>query len=435
MLAYYFDLALRSFRASKALSLLMVLALGLGIGACMTTLTVYHVLSGDPIPGKSQRLFNVQLDAADMVGYKPGEEPLLQLTRSDAEALLRDKRGQRQVMMTGGFNAVQTNDAASKPFYVDSRFTSADFFAMFDAPFAHGGGWDARADAEAARVVVISKSLNDKLFAGQNSVGRELRVNNVVLRVVGVLQDWRPVPHYFDLTASGAYGKTAAFYVPFSLAMEKRFAASGNMHCWGKPTVGSLRGLNVSCAWVQYWVELAAAADAPAYRQYLAQYSEEQRRTGRFERPANVRARDVVGWLTHRQVLPGDVKLQLWLAFAFLLVCLTNTVGLLLAKAMRRSAEIGVRRALGARKSDIFRQFVVEAGTLGLAGGMLGLALAAVGLWLVRQSPAQHAPLAQMDWPMLALTFGLALLASLVAGLLPAWRAASVTPAQQLKTQ
>jgi putative ABC transport system permease protein len=143
----------------------------------------------------------------------------------------------------------------------------------------------------------------------------------------------------------------------------------------------------------------------------------------------------VVGWLTHRQVLPGDVKLQLWLAFAFLLVCLTNTVGLLLAKAMRRSAEIGVRRALGARKSDIFRQFVVEAGTLGLAGGMLGLALAAVGLWLVRQSPAQHAPLAQMDWPMLALTFGLALLASLVAGLLPAWRAASVTPAQQLKTQ
>ena len=39
MLAYYFDLALRSFRSSRALSLLMVLALGLGIGACMTTLT------------------------------------------------------------------------------------------------------------------------------------------------------------------------------------------------------------------------------------------------------------------------------------------------------------------------------------------------------------------------------------------------------------
>ena len=53
MLNYYFDLALRSFRAAKGLSLLMILALGLGIGACMTTLTVFHVLGGDPIPGKT----------------------------------------------------------------------------------------------------------------------------------------------------------------------------------------------------------------------------------------------------------------------------------------------------------------------------------------------------------------------------------------------
>ena len=57
---------------SPMLSALMVLALGLGIGACMTTLTVYHVLSGDPIPAKSARLFNVQLDAANRVDFKPG---------------------------------------------------------------------------------------------------------------------------------------------------------------------------------------------------------------------------------------------------------------------------------------------------------------------------------------------------------------------------
>ena len=100
MLAYYFDLALRSLKSSRGLSLLMVLALALGIGACMTTLTVYHVLSGDPIPGKSDRLFNVELDAGDMVGYQPGEEPTFQLTRYDAETLLRARKGKRQVMMT-----------------------------------------------------------------------------------------------------------------------------------------------------------------------------------------------------------------------------------------------------------------------------------------------------------------------------------------------
>ena len=65
----------------------------------------------------------------------------------------------------------------------------------------------------------------------------------------------------------------------------------------------------------------------------------------------------------------------------------------------------------------------------------LGLALAASGLWLVRHSPNEYARLAELDAPMLALTLGLALLASLCAGLLPAWRAALVTPAVQLKVQ
>jgi putative ABC transport system permease protein len=193
--------------------------------------------------------------------------------------------------------------------------------------------------------------------------------------------------------------------------------------------------VNSPCAWIQYWVELESPDQASAFRDYLVQYSEEQRRAGRFERPANVRLRNVVELLVHRKVLPGDVRLQVWLAFGFLLVCLTNTVGLLLAKCLRRSGDIGVRRALGATRRAIFAQFLVEAGMLGLAGGLLGLVLAGLGLWLVRQSPADYAPLAQMDWPMLGLTLLISLLAALGAGLLPAWRAAGVTPAQQLKTQ
>ena len=92
MFAYYFDLALRSFRRNKVLTALMVIAIALGIGASMTTLTVFHVLSGDPIPGKSDRLFYVQLDAATGA-YVAGEEPETQLTRFDGEALLREANG------------------------------------------------------------------------------------------------------------------------------------------------------------------------------------------------------------------------------------------------------------------------------------------------------------------------------------------------------
>ena len=122
-------------------------------------------------------------------------------------------------------------------------------------------------------------------------------------------------------------------------------------------------------------------------------------------------------------------------AQAFLLVCLVNTVGLLLAKFLRRSSEIGVRRALGATRSAIFAQYLVESSTIGLAGGVLGLGLALLGLWAVRQQPVDYAPLARLDAPMLLLTFALALLASLLAGLLPAWRATQIAPAIQLKSQ
>ncbi|MDP1491858.1 hypothetical protein Q6292_29735, partial [Klebsiella pneumoniae] len=79
--------------------------------------------------------------------------------------------------------------------------------------------------------------------------------------------------------------------------------------------------------------------DAAAYRDYLVQYSEAQRAAGRFERPTKVRLRNVMQWLDSQKVLPADVRLQTWLAFGFLLVCVVNMVGLLLAKTMRRAGE------------------------------------------------------------------------------------------------
>ena len=117
------------------------------------------------------------------------------------------------------------------------------------------------------------------------------------------------------------------------------------------------------------------------------------------------------------------------------MVCLINTVSLLLAKFLRRSGEIGIRRSLGASRTDIFKQCLVEAGSIGLAGGVLGLGFAAIGLWLIRQQPDEYAQLAQMDVSTLWMTFVLAVGVSLLAGLLPAWRAMQIPPALQLKSQ
>ena len=437
MFAYYFDLALRSFRRNRVLTALMVLAIALGIGASMTTLTIFHVLSGDPIPQKSDRLFSPQLDPATMNGYTAGEEPEDQMTRYDAEELLRQKHGARQAMMTGGSVAVEPQKAGLDPFYVDARYTSADFFPMFDAPFLYGGGWSGTEDARRDRVVVIAKELNDKVFGGANSVGRTIRMSGAEMRVVGVLDAWRPTPKFYD-TNSNRFGQPELAYIPFSTSRDLKLDRNGSMNCWDSNDSDDPEGetgVNAPCTWIQYWVELDSPSKAGEYLQYLRNYSDQQRANGRYQRPTNVRLRNVMEWLEYQKVVPGDVRMQVWLAFGFLLVCLLNTVGLLLAKFLRRSSEIGVRRALGASRRAIFAQCLVEAGTVGLAGGVLGLGFAWLGLWAIRQQPTGFADILHLDVSMLLTTFVLAIAASVLAGLVPAWQACQVTPAMQLKSQ
>lgn len=433
MFGYYFNLALRSFKRNKALTTLMVLAIAMGIGACMTTLTVFHVLSGDPLPGKSSTLFYVQLDPEGKAGYRPGEEPSDQVTRFDAETLLREKRGDRQAMMTGGGVSITPQQSSLTPFFSDARYTSADFFPMFEVPFLYGHGWTAKDDDARARVAVISKALNDKVFGGSDSVGKQIRLDKTDFTVAGVIDEWRPTPRFYDMNTD-RFGTLEDVFLPFSTSRDLDMGRSGSMNCWGD-TAADATDLNAPCVWIQYWVQLDSAKKAAEYKDYLINYSNQQRSAGRFERPANVRLRDVMAWLDYNKVVPNDVVVQMWLGFGFLLVCLVNTVGLLLAKFLRRGGEIGVRRALGASRKAIFMQCLVEAGTVGLAGGILGLGLSLLGLWAVRLQPASYAKLAHLDIGMLLSTFVLAIVASLLAGLLPAWRAMQITPAMQLKSQ
>ena len=106
---------------------------------------------------------------------------------------------------------------------------------------------------------------------------------------------------------------------------------------------------------------------------------------------------DLMQWLDYNQIVPSDVKMQTILAFAFLAICLMNTVGLLLAKFLRRSGEIGLRRAVGASRTDVFAQCLAEAGVIGFLGGVSGWVLTLLGLWLVRRQPVAYAGMAHLD--------------------------------------
>jgi len=438
MFTYYLDLALRSLRRNKALTALMVVAIALGIGASMTTLTVMHLLSGDPLPGRSAHIFYPQVDASPADFTK--SEPLDVLDYRSAVDLWSAHRADRQALIANSQIKVRAPDASLAPLMLNMLSTTSDFFPMFDVPFRYGQGWSAQDDARHSRVVVISSDLNDKLFHGGNSVGRTLRLKDSDARIVGVLAPWRPSPLFYDVRGGRfANGDTADFYgkpedvfTPFYTGLEINDGNFWQFTCWHAPDKpGHLE--NAPCVWVALWVQLNDAPKVAAYRHFLDHYAREQKALGRFAK-THTRLRTLMQWLDFNGVVPSDVKLQTWLAFAFLAICLFNTIGLLLAKFLRRGGEIGVRRALGASRRAVFAQCLVEAGLIGLLGGIGGWLLTMLGLWLVRRQSVAYADLAHLDVGMFFTTFVSAVVVSLIAGALPALRASRIAPALQLKT-
>lgn len=435
MFAYYLDLALRSLKRNPALTGLMIVAIGFGVAASMITYSVFRAVSGNPIPDKSAQLFTPQIDSWGPQYNLKGEPPQA-LDYTDAMALMRAHAAKRQTLIYPVQLSVLPGGDRSLPINANGFAAYGDFFPMFQVPFRYGSGWSGAEDEARAPVVVLSEEFNEKLFGGANSVGREVTLGGHDYRVVGVTRLWNPLPRFYALFGGGTFGEPADFYIPFTRALDLKISSTGNNSCRQRiPTTGWESWLHSNCVWINPWVELDTPAAVARYRRFLEGYSAEQQQAGRFNWAPNVRLRDVTQWLSYMQVVPPESRIALMVSLGFFVICLVNTIGLLLAKFMRRAGEIGVRRALGASRREIYTQFLIEAGAVGVAGGLLGLLLTAVGVsgvgLLFRP---QIARLAHVDLSLIALTLGVAILATVIAAFYPAWRAAHVQPAWHLRT-
>ncbi|MFD0740106.1 ABC transporter permease [Lysobacter koreensis] len=437
MFGYYLRLALISLKRNRMLTALMIAAIALGIGMSMTSMTVLHVMSGNPLAHKDTQVRRVQVDnwTEPFDEDDPTEAPTL-MTYRDVTNLMAAKQAEHQAAFFPNYLSIEPDKREVKPYMVEVLFTTAGFFPIFEPPFQYGSGWGADEDRNAGRVAVISRATNDKLFGGQNSVGKRVRMDGEEYRVVGVLDDWQPTPRVYHISG-GAFGDPQEVYVPFQIGIGKELQSSSNNSCDQESGSGYQNWLNSECIWLDMWVQVKDADDAQRYKAFLDGYVEDQKRSGRFPRPLNNKLRSVSEWLESQRVVSRDARTQVWLAFAFFMVCLINTVGLLLAKFMGKAPEIGLRRAVGASKPALFAQYLTEAGIIGIAGGVFGLALTGLGLLALRKLYTGTATekLAQLDWTMVGLSLLIALAASLLAGLYPTWRACQVQPATQLKTQ
>lgn len=436
MFGYYFKLGLRSLRRNRALTALMVLTLAVGVAASVSTLTILHAMSGDPISEKSARLFVPQFDNGSPETYTPGEDPEdFQMTYQDAANLLRSSQGERRTTLYGIAIPVEPPRKDLPAFTSSGMAPTRDFFAMFNVPFLHGQAWSEADDARGADVVVLGRAMAEKLFGDADPVGKQLRMMGFPYTVVGVADKWNPRPRYYKAVAGDNFGDADDFYIPFSSAIRHETSHNGSMSCNASRDPGFASLLTSECTWLQFWFETRSAADRADLQAWLDNYARDQQKLGRFKRNAPNKLYNVMEWLDKIKIVDNDNKLSVWLAFGFLVLCLVNTIGLLLAKFSVRASEIGVRRALGASRKEIFHQFLIETGVVGLVGGLLGLLLSFGALALIGMQGSEIAAMAHMDWQMLGMTFVLSVAAALLAGLLPTWRACQVTPAIQLKSQ
>jgi putative ABC transport system permease protein len=260
-----------------------------------------------------------------------------------------------------------------------------------------------------------------------------------------------PQPKYYDLNASSGFDIPEDFFMPFGWMQALKLGPNGNVNCVSKRArIESFDAfITQDCVWLQYWVELKTAADRDRYQAFIDNYVSDQKRHGRFPRKLNNRIVNVQTWLDMWDVVGDDSRMQMGLGLVFLVVCVLNTLGLMLAKFLSAAPISGLRRALGASRVDIIRQHLVEVVVVGLIGGFAGLLLTLLGLAGLRvllfsgmlvgsDNPDREAlvqSMVHMDLPIVALGIALSLLTGMLAGLYPAWRIGRLAPATFLKTQ
>jgi putative ABC transport system permease protein len=378
-----------------AFTLIAVLTLTFGIGANTAIFSIVNAVLLRPFPYRvPEQLVTVgEGVAGGSVSYPNFVDLRNQTTTFESVSAVRGNEN---------YNFI----GAAEPERLQGRIVSAGFFSLLGTPLLLGRDFVNEDDRPGATpTVVLSYGFWSRRFGNDpNIVGKQITLNNQSYTIVGV-------------TAQNfQYGLDADVTVPIGLSAE-RFKARGSDP--GSGVVARLKP-NVS--------QQQAEADSNViYARLEKQYPDTN--TGRRAFLMSVHDNFV-----------GDVRQPLLILFGsvglVLLIACANVANLLLVRSSTRKREISVRVALGASRSRIIRQLLTESLMLAVIGAVLGIILAYWGTsFIAHQLPGGIPRLneANVDFRVLAFTFGVSLITGLLFGLAPAVQASRLNLTDALK--
>jgi predicted permease len=402
--------ALRHLRKSPGFTLTAVLMLVLGIGATTAIFSIVEGVLLRPLPFPDpDRLVSLgdQIEGMHCPSCAPSS-----VTAPDIRNYMRDTQSFSHL---GGYRGrLFELSGVGDPAAVNGTRMSGEIFAALGVPPLLGRTFTQHEDEEQQQVVVLSYGMWRNRFHGDPDVlGNKILLYRKPYTVIGVM------PRDFEFPLNPGHVNQSEFWLPLSL-QPKEFTAGGAAS-WNSRMIGRLKpGISVEQA--QSDAERVAGETMRDYPAYM--------RSLRIHAAVTLLQEDTVA-----QARPLVRTLFFAVIIVLLIVC-ANLAGLLLVRAIRRRREIAVRLALGARAAALLRQAIVESMVLSIAGGMIGLALAAGVLRAGISHLPQTLPRIDeigLDWPVMLFALGLALLTGFVCGLAPAFAAIRTSVNEALK--
>jgi putative ABC transport system permease protein len=398
-------ISFRALRVNKMRSALAMLGIVIGVGAVIAMLAVgagaAQKISGQ-ISSMGSNLILVLPGSMTAGGLRLGAGTRATLNMADAEAIGKDCSAVLEV--------APILNGAAQVVYGDSNWGTAiygstpEILSVRDWVLAAGRSFTEQDIRNAMKVAILGQTVVDNLFGGMDPLGQIIRIKKVPFLVVGLLES----------KGQSAMGQDQddIIYIPITTAQKKIFGTS---------IPGMVRSI---------MVKAGSSEDLDTAERQITALLRQRHRIG-AQQESDFTVRNLTQIMRAAEESSRVMALLLGaVASVSLLVGGIGIMNIMLVSVTERTREIGIRMAVGAKTWDIRFQFLIEALTLSLTGGILGILLGVA---------ASKVLSAVAEWPTIVstlsilLAFGFSGLVGIFFGFYPAYKASLLNPIEALR--